>query len=156
MNQLFFIAIEDYTFILYPIGTQFSRISGIYAFFILPPAIAYPGKITDNTQSTVAERRVCPARPAGGRQAGSRSTVAEPVKGPCHLLYIGITNNFHARFKQHHKIPAAMELGLTHIGILKVSSGRKRKKIERQLLQSCNPPLNQTWLLDNPKPLKKY
>lgn len=65
-----------------------------------------------------------------------------------HLLYIGITNNFQSRLKQHHKIAAAMHLGMTHIGILKITSGKKRKKIERDILKHLNPPLNQTWLTD--------
>lgn len=67
---------------------------------------------------------------------------------PYNLLYVGITNNFRGRFNQHHKIARAISLGMTHIGILKISSGRKRKKIERNLLKNYNPPLNQTWLYD--------
>ena len=66
-----------------------------------------------------------------------------------HLLYLGITNNFQSRLRQHHKINQAISLGMTHIGILKMSSGRKRKTTERKLLQNYNPPLNQTWLFDN-------
>lgn len=62
------------------------------------------------------------------------------------LLYAGITNNFQSRLKQHHKIAAAIQLGMTHIGILKITSGRKRKKIERDILKHLNPPLNQTWI----------
>lgn len=62
------------------------------------------------------------------------------------LLYVGITNNFQSRLRQHHKIGAALELGMTHIGILKISSGRKRKKIERDILRYLNPALNQTWV----------
>lgn len=62
------------------------------------------------------------------------------------LLYIGITNNFQSRLKQHHKIAEAIALGMTHIGILKITSGKKRKKIEREILRFLNPPLNQTWV----------
>lgn len=62
------------------------------------------------------------------------------------LLYAGITNNFRGRFNQHHKIEQAILLGMTHIGILKITSGRKRKKNEREILRHLNPPLNQTWL----------
>lgn len=75
--------------------------------------------------------------------------VAEVLEAPStfyNLLYAGITNNFRGRFNQHHKIEQAISLGMTHIGILKVSSGRKRKKIEREILKHLNPPLNQTWL----------
>lgn len=61
------------------------------------------------------------------------------------LLYIGITNNLNSRFKTHHKINTAKQLGMTHIGILKKSSGRTRKTIEKNLLKNLNPPLNQTW-----------
>lgn len=62
------------------------------------------------------------------------------------LLYIGITNNFKTRLNAHHKIARARELGMTHIGIIRKSSGRRRKTIERDLLRSLNPPLNQTWI----------
>lgn len=98
-----------YTFQLYPIGTTFRRIAGIYTFLILPP------------------------------QYQENSTFYN-------LLYVGITNDFFARLKTHHKIGEASHLGMTHIGILRKSSGRSRKKIERNLLQYLNPPLNQTWL----------
>ena len=86
---------------------------------------------------------------------------AEPIEAHTHhpssilwqysLLYIGITNNFYTRLKQHHKISQAITLGMTHIGILKIASGRKRKNIERELLQTHNPPLNQTWTNDTPR-----
>lgn len=65
-----------------------------------------------------------------------------------HLLYLGITNDFYARLQAHHKIQQAITLGMTHIGILRKSSGRTRKSIEKNLLQNLNPPLNQTWLHD--------
>lgn len=64
------------------------------------------------------------------------------------LLYIGITNDFYARLTTHHKIDPAKALGMTHIGIIRKSSGRKRKTIEKDLLKNLNPPLNQTWLYD--------
>lgn len=60
------------------------------------------------------------------------------------LLYIGIAANIKTRFTNHHKIKQALNQGMTHIGILKKSSGRNRKSIERNLLKSLNPPLNQT------------
>lgn len=66
------------------------------------------------------------------------------------LLYLGITNDFYTRLATHHKIDAAITLGMTHIGILRKASGRKRKSIEKNLLQNLNPPLNQTWLHDIP------
>ena len=60
------------------------------------------------------------------------------------LLYIGITNNLDRRMKNHHKIGDARGLGLTHIGVLKIRSGRRRKVIEKDLLRSLHPPLNDT------------
>jgi|SRR5690606_7242298 len=115
-----------FNFELYPIGTQFNRISGIYTFFIIP--------VTENLR-TVAE-------------------VLEPTTDQIpttfyHLLYLGITNNFQKRLRQHHKIEQAKSLGMTHIGILKISSVRKRKNIERKLLKTYHPPLNQTWLQES-------
>lgn len=65
------------------------------------------------------------------------------------LLYLGITNNIQSRLRQHHKITQAIALGMTHIGIIRMSSGRKRKSTERKLLQNYNPPLNQTWIIEN-------
>lgn len=109
----------DYTFTLYPIDTKFNRIAGIYIFLIIP---------------LVAEALEVP------------TSENQPLSTFYNLLYIGITNNFRGRFNQHHKIEQAKSLGMTHIGILKIASTRKRKKIEREILQYLNPPLNQTWL----------
>lgn len=108
-----------YKFTLYPADTKFYRIAGIYIFLIIPPmAEALEVPTTENQQPSTFYN----------------------------LLYAGITNDFYSRLKQHHKIEEAQELGMTHIGILKISSGRKRKKIEREILKHLNPPLNQTWL----------
>lgn len=116
-----------YTFTLYPADSTFYRRSGLYIFIIIPVAEAL--------ETSVAE--------------ALEARHPELVEGqPFSLLYIGITNNFQSRLKQHHKIQAAINLGMTHIGILKISSGKKRKKIEREILKHLNPPLNQTWLND--------
>lgn len=117
-----------YKFRLYPIGTIFKRIAGIYIFLIIPPQSETPN-VEAETLEAVAE-------------------VAEALEAQYSLLYIGLTNDFYARLAAHHKIQAAITLGMTHIGILRKSSGRKRKKIERDLLQNLNPPLNQTWIHD--------
>lgn len=124
MNLNLTTAQADYTFKLYPIDTQFNRIAGIYIFLILP---------------LVAE-----VLEATNPQKDSQHPA--PIIQQYSLLYIGMTNNFRGRFNQHHKIEQAISLGMTHIGILKVSSGRKRKKIEREILKHLNPPFNQTWL----------
>lgn len=111
-----------YTFTLYPIDTKFNRIAGIYIFLIIPT----PDVVAEVLKTPTTENQ-------------------QPITF-YHLLYVGITNNFRGRFNQHHKIEHAKSLGMTHIGILKISSGRKRKKIEREILKHLNPPLNQTWL----------
>ena len=100
---------QELRFKLFPYETQFYRVSGIYAFLIIPP----------NYSDT------------------------NPFY---HLLYVGITNNLQNRFRNHHKLQQAIQQGITHIGIIKASSGKKRKATERILLQALNPPLNQTWL----------
>ena len=121
-------ALTDYTFTLYPIDTKFNRIAGIYIFLIIPPITEFPvAEVPKATQK---------------KDFQHPSSIIQPYS----LLYVGITNNFRGRFNQHHKIEKAKSLGMTHIGILKISSGRKRKKIEREILKSLNPPLNQTWL----------
>lgn len=120
-------ATADHTFTLYSLDTKFNRIAGIYIFLIIPP-------ISEVTVAEVLEARH-----------------PELIEGQHYsLLYAGITNNFRGRFNQHHKIEQAKSLGMTHIGIFKASSIRKRKKIEREILQYLNPPLNQTWLNDIP------
>lgn len=108
-------------FKLYPIGTIFSRIAGIYTFFIIP------------NQQPIGEPDYHPSSD-------------EKIDGFYNLLYLGITNNFSTRLKAHHKIAQAQQQGMTHIGIHKMRSGRKRKSTERQLLKAYNPALNQTWL----------
>lgn len=119
MNLILSTANVVYTFTLYPIDTKFNRIAGIYIFLIIPPMAEFlEAPTTENQQPTTLYS----------------------------LLYAGITNNLRGRFNQHHKIQQAESLGMTHIGILKASSIRKRKKIEREILKYLNPPLNQTWI----------
>lgn len=129
------IADNTLTFQLYPLGTQFNRISGIYTFFIIPVAENL-GTMAEVLEASHPEQ-ACTER--------SRSIEGQHYS----LLYAGITNNFQKRISQHNKINQAIELGMTHIGILKISSGRKRKSTERKLLKTYHPPLNRTWFHDN-------
>lgn len=114
-----------YEFTIHPADAHFHRLSGIYIFVIVPQLAEAP----EPSHPELVEGQ----HPASGTPQYS-------------LLYIGITNNFQSRLKQHHKIAAATALGMTHIGILKITSGKKRKKIERNILKHLNPPLNQTWI----------
>jgi hypothetical protein len=66
--------------------------------------------------------------------------IGESVTSFYNLLYVGIATNIYSRLKK------ALTLGMTHLGILKMSSGRKRKTTEKKLLKNYNPALNQTWL----------
>ena len=110
------------------------------------------------TPLTTYQIAIYPADTQFNRIAGIYIFLIIPQKDTSHpapiiqqysLLYSGITNNFRGRFNQHHKIEQAISLGMTHIGVLKVSSGHKRKKIEREILKYLNPPLNQTWLSES-------
>src|SRR5690606_19387662 len=67
-----------------------------------------------------------------------------PITQPYSILALAFNNNFQNTINQHHKIMQAIELGKTHIDILKISSCRKRKNIDRKILQTYNPPLHQT------------
>jgi len=104
-----------------------------------------------HTPSATYKFRLYPVDTEFKRIAGLYTFIILPTNSPASqnhytILYIGITNDFKARFKSHHKLDDALELGCTHIGIMRKSSGRTRKKIEKDLLQYLNPPLNQTWL----------
>lgn len=114
MRVLISVQDNEFEFSLYPMGTRFNRIAGVYCFFIVPSQFS-PINSTIETYS---------------------------------LLYLGITNNLQSRLTNHHKMEQAVSMGLTHIGILKMRSGRKRKSAERVLLKGFNPPLNQTWVID--------
>lgn len=135
MNLNLNTATAEHTFTLWPIDTKFNRIAGIYIFLIIPPITEIPSveapELMVETPNAVVE---------------TLEPEAEALEAPYSLLYAGITNNFRGRFNQHHKIEQAKALGMTNIGILKIISGRKRKKIEREILKHLNPPLNQTWL----------
>lgn len=128
---------NTYTFTLYPIGTNFYQIAGIYIFIILPPEAE--ALLVAEALEALPMDEALEALPA-----------AEALEAQYSLLYAGITNNFRGRFYQHHKIQQAIALGMTHIGILKRHSTRKRKTTEKDLLKTHNPPLNQTWLHDIP------
>lgn len=171
---------STYQFTVYPADMQFNRLSGIYIFLIIPPMAETlettelirsqipPLKACAELDSVgvggCENQHPAPCHPEQACAEPSRSiegshSESHSLEGIPHpssrtlqysLLYVGITNNFYARLKQHHKIELAKSLGMTHIGILKIPSGRKRKKIEREILKYLNPPLNQTWLNDTP------
>lgn len=159
MNLNLNTATAEYTFTLWPIDTKFNRIAGIYIFLIIPPITEIPSAETlelmaeapesvVETPNAVVETLEPEAELAEALEplAEALEPEAEALEAPYSLLYIGITNNFRGRFNQHHKIEQAKALGMNNIGILKIISGRKRKKIEREILKHLNPPLNQTWL----------
>jgi len=77
MNQFLSIAIEDYTFILYPLGTQFSRTSGLYAFFILPSCY-------ESSEEQHPEPLLLSAAPVG-RQEAEAAEVCHP--GPVEVRH---------------------------------------------------------------------
>lgn len=140
---------NQYTFTLYPIGTNFYQIAGIYLFLIIPPLTENHNTIAEAFEpvAEALEPMAEALEPVAEALEAQNNRHPELVKGPHYsLLYAGITNNFRGRFNQHHKIQQAITLGMTHIGILKKHSTRKRKSTERDLLKHLNPPLNQTWL----------
>lgn len=71
-----------------------------------------------------------------------------PIQVPqfYNLLYVGIATNLYSRLQTHNNMKRAKELGMTHLGVLKMSSGRKRKTTEKAILKHYNPALNKTFL----------
>jgi len=57
-------------------------------------------------------------------------------------LYIGQADSFRNRIPQHEQWNPAAQLGATHVHALVVSQGATRDWIERQMVQTYQPPLN--------------
>jgi hypothetical protein len=58
-------------------------------------------------------------------------------------LYIGQTDNFQSRLSGHPQWNPAARLGATHIHALAVPLAANRLKLERLLVEKCQPQLNQ-------------
>lgn len=102
--------VNRYGFVVYPVGTVFNSVSGVYVLLAPPnPPLG------------------------GGPSVGDMSF---------EVLYIGIASSFRHRFYNHPTFVMAKGQGMSHIGILKISSGRKRRKIEKELVDFLEPPLN--------------
>lgn len=58
-------------------------------------------------------------------------------------LYVGQTGNLAERFEDHHKEPCWRSRGANNMAVMAVSGGEThRLAIERDLIQSLNPPCN--------------
>ncbi len=56
--------------------------------------------------------------------------------------YIGQASQFCERLRGHEKWSEAVQLGATHVHAMVVSQAANRDRIERQLVQGYQPPLN--------------
>lgn len=62
--------------------------------------------------------------------------------GQWNVLYIGQTNDYKARFANHHKLPLAIRYGATHILVRRNDNAYARANEERDLIASHSPSLN--------------
>lgn len=106
-----------YGFSVYEVGTVFSGVSGVYV--LLASSDPYATAHTSKGEG-----------------------VDSSLIGSFEVLYIGIASSFKHRFYHHPTYLRALEQGVSHIGILKISSGRKRRKIEKELVDFFEPGLN--------------
>ena len=109
--------VNRYGFAVYPVGTVFGSVSGVYVL------------LASRASTTGDSSYLC----LDGRQVGMTGY---------EILYIGMAGSFRYRFYHHPTFLQAGKEGMSHIGILKVSSGRKRRKIERELVGFFEPPMN--------------
>ena len=56
--------------------------------------------------------------------------------------YIGQTESFHDSLTAHEQWEPAVKLGATHVHAITVPSKADRERMERELIQACQPPLN--------------
>lgn len=62
--------------------------------------------------------------------------------GAWRALYIGQTDDFSTRIPEHERWGEAVRLGATHVHARLESNALQRLAIERQLIRSYQPPLN--------------
>ena len=59
--------------------------------------------------------------------------------------YIGETGNFADRIPDHEKWEKAMQLAVSHVHVLEVEEEYMRERIEKELIQSYTPRLNEAY-----------
>lgn len=59
-------------------------------------------------------------------------------------LYIGQAASLADRFRNHERWPQAQRLGATHVHVLRVPNQADRDMLERRLIQTYQPHMNQT------------
>lgn len=63
--------------------------------------------------------------------------------GRWRAYYIGKATSFRDRFANHEKWAGAVRLGATHVHAMVVPLAANRDRIEAELIQACQPPLNE-------------
>lgn len=58
------------------------------------------------------------------------------------ILYIGQASSLKERLSNHERIPDAKRLGLTHIAATVVRLQSNRDRLEKDLIQQYQPPMN--------------
>jgi len=138
---------SGYEFRVFPIGTVFNSVSGVYVLLSINPS-PKEREIDSSSPTPPKEGLSLVGEDFSfvGMTADSSLGFgsAQPPLGEAgyEILYIGIASSFRHRFYNHPTFLLAVERGMSHIGILKVSSGRKRRKIEKVLVGALEPPLN--------------
>ena len=76
--------------------------------------------------------------------AGNYMFVYMANNGNWTILYIGETKDLSTRFGGHHKLPAAIKKGATHLLVRANNGGEAaRKKEEKELIITYKPALNE-------------
>ncbi len=76
----------------------------------------------------------------GGVYMFSRPTAGRP--GVWDVFYIGQTDNFQRRFSNHERWAEAVRSGVTHILAAAVNTQAARDQLERELIFTVKPPMN--------------
>jgi predicted GIY-YIG superfamily endonuclease len=80
---------------------------------------------------------------ANWNDSGGIYIFAYVTEGSWQAAYVGQTNNFKVRLLSHDRWRNAVGMGATHVHAVAIDSEEDRDRVERQLIQHLQPPLNQ-------------
>ena len=72
----------------------------------------------------------------------SRRTVSQDGTGSHDRIYVGETDNLKERHSSHHRQKCFEQNGYNCISIFRASNAEARRRIERDLIDSLDPPCN--------------
>ena len=78
----------------------------------------------------------------GGLYVFARRVTGVPDASEWQALYVGKCQSFESRLPNHNKLPEVKPYGVFHVHLCPVENESCREQIEKEMIRTLNPPLN--------------